>query len=143
MKRQGVYDDELGTPYESSVRSSCSSDLSAPATPCSVNQGSHDFARVKFDVDTTYRRQRHCHANISFTSFQPSSWNEEEESDEERRFTYSFMATPAFGLDSDTRPIDNYRTRKRFSMPNPSVCAVPPGPLVSRFSSDSDNISPV
>ena len=137
---RGVYDDEPGTPYESSSRSSCSSDLSTPATPCSVNQGNHDFARVK--LDATYGRQRHCHAKIGFTSFQPSSWEaKEKESDEEHRFTYSFMATPAF--DSDTRPIDSYRTRKRFSMPNPSVCAVPPGPLVSRFSSDSDNISPV
>ena len=138
---RGVYDDEPGTPYESSARSSsCSSDLSTPATPCSVNQGNHDFARVK--LDATYGRQRHGHGKIGFTSFQPSSWEEEEESDEEHRFTYSFMATSASRLDSDTRPRDNYRTRKRCSMPNPSVCA-PPEPLVSRFSSDSDNISPV
>ena len=137
---RGVYDDEPGSPYDSSARSSCSSDSSTPATPCSVNQGNHDFARVKLDVDATYGRQRHCHAKINFTSFQPASWEEEEEeNDEEHRFTYSFMATSAFRLDSNTRPIDNYRTRKRFSMPNPSVCAVPPGPLVSRFSSDSDN----
>jgi serine/threonine protein kinase len=137
---RGVYDDEPGTPYEFPARSSssCSSDISTPATPCSVNQGNHDFTRVK--LDATYGRQRHCHAN---TSFQPSMW-EEEESDEEHHFTYSFMATPAFRLGSDTRPIDSYRTRKRFSMPDPSVCAVPPGPLVSRFSSDSDNnMSPV
>ena len=92
---RGVYDDEPGTPYESSLRSSCSSDLSTPATPCSVNQANHNFARVK--LDATYGRQRHCHAKIGFTSFLPSSW--EEESNEEHRFTYSFMATP------DTRPI--------------------------------------
>lgn len=135
---RGVYDDEPGTPYESSARSSsCCSDLSTPATPCSVNEGIHDFARVK--LDATYGRQRNRNAKNGFTSFQPSSW-EEEESDEELHFTYSFMATPAIRLDSNTRPIDNYRTRKRFSMPN---CAVPSGPLVSRFSSDSDIISPV
>ena len=132
---RGVYDDEPGTSYESSARSSsCSSDFSTPATPCSVNQGNHDFARVK--LDATYGRQRHCHVKVGFTSFQPSSW---EESDEEHRFTYSFMATPAIRHNSDTRPIDSYRTRKRLSMPN---CVVP-GPLVSRFSSDSDNISQV
>ena len=136
---RGVYDDEPGTPYESSARSSsCSSDLSTPATPCSVNRGNHDFARVK--LDTTYGRQHRCHG---FPYFQPSSWEKEEESDEEHHFTYSFMATPASRLDPDTRPIYSYRTRKRFSMPNPSVCAVPPEPLVSRFSSDSDNTSPV
>ena len=130
---RGVYDDEPGTPYEPSARSSCSSDVSTPATPCSVNQGSHDFARVK--LDAKYVRQRRCHTKNGFTSFQSSSW--EEESDEEHHFTYSFMETPAIRLE-DTRPIDSYRTRKRFSMPN---CAVSPGPLVSRFSSDSDNIS--
>ena len=134
---RGVYDDEPGTPYESSARSSsCSSDLSTPATPCSVNRDNHDFPHAKLD---TYIRQRHCHAKIGFTSFQPSSW---EESEEEHLFTYSFMVTPTSRLDSDTSPIDGYRTRKRFSMPNPSVCAVPQ-PLVSRFSSDSDNVSPV
>ena len=131
---RGVYDDEPSTPYESSARSSCSSDLSTPATPCSIDQSNHDFARVKHDA--TYGRQRHCHG---FTSFKPSSWEEEGESNEERRFTYSFMTTPAIGLDSDIRPINNYRTHKRFSMPN---CAVP-GSLVSKFSTDSDNISPV
>jgi hypothetical protein len=142
---RGVYDDEPGTPYtESSARSSsCSSDLSTPATPCSVNQGNHDFARVK--LDDTYVRQRHCHSKIGFTSFQPSSWEEEVESEEEHHFTYSFMATPASRLKSDTRPMDNYRTRKRFSMPNPSASAVPPGAIVSKFSSDSEleSISPV
>ena len=79
---RGVYDDEPGTP--SSARSSCSSDLSVPATPFSVDQGNHDFARVK--LDATYGRQRHCHAKIGSTSFQPSSW-EEEENDEEHCFT--------------------------------------------------------
>jgi hypothetical protein len=53
------------------------------------------------------------------------------------------MVTPVSKHDSHTRPIDGHRKRKRFSMPNPSVYPVPPGPLVSRFSSDSDSIFPV
>ena len=126
----------LGSPYESSARSSCSSDLFTPATPCSLNQDEHDFARVRLDVDPTYHRQRHFQAKINSTSFLESSW---EESDEEDCFT-SFMATPASKINSDTRPIDDSRTRKRFSMPNPFVHAEP---LVSRFSSDYNSISPV
>ena len=136
-----AYNDEPGTPYESSARSSCSSE-STPTTPYSLNQADHDFARVELNVDATYGRRRHCHAKInSFTSFQQSLW--EEENDEEHRFTSSFMATPASKLDSDMRPIGSPRRRKRFSMPNPPIYAAPPGPLVSRFSSDSDCISSV
>ncbi|KAF8800575.1 kinase-like protein [Phlegmacium glaucopus] len=135
-----VYDYESGTPYESSTRSSCSSDVSTPATPCSLNQDDHDFSRVKLNVDATYARQHHYHAKTSsFTSLQESSW---EENDEEHLFTSSFTTTTA-KVDADTTPINGFRKRKRLSMPNPPVYAEPPGPLVSRFSSDSDSISPV
>jgi len=131
---------EPGTPYESSTRSSCSSDVSTPATPCSLNQDDHEFACVKLKVDA---RQSHCHAKTSsFTSLQESFW-EEESAEEHHRFTSSFIATPPSKVDSDTRPIDGHRKRKRLSMPNPSIYAVPPGPLVSRFSSDSDSISSI
>jgi hypothetical protein len=126
-----VWDNEPGTAYESSARSSCSSE-SSPTTPYSLNQDDHDFAHVQVNVEATYGE--HCHAKISsFTSFQQSWWEEEESNGEHR--TSSFMPTLASKLDSDTRP------QKRFSMPNPSFYAVPSGPLVSRFSSDSGSIS--
>ena len=114
-----AYNDEPGTPYESSTRSSCSSG-STPTTPY---QDDHDFARVRFDVDATYSRQHHCRSSL--TSFQQSFW---EESNDEHCFTSE--------LDSDTRLTGGDKTWKRFSLPN-SV------PLLSRFSSDSDSISPV
>ena len=129
-----VDDAERSTPYESSARSSCSSDLSTPATPCSVNRD--DFARVKLNVDATYSQQRHHRKINSFTSFQESSW--EEESDEEHLFPS--LPSSSSKLVSNTRPINGHRTRKRFSMPNSSGYVAPPGPLVSRFSSDSDSI---
>ena len=134
---RAVYDDEPGTPYQSSWRSSCSSDLSTPLTPCSLDQDDHDdFARVKFNLDTSYSRQRRCHAKISScTSFQESSW--EGEGDEEHHFPPSLIGTPASKPESDARPMDGHRTRRRFSMPKY------PGRLVSRFSSDSDSISSV
>ena len=132
-----VYDDEPGTPYESSTRSCSSSDASAPVTPSSLNHANHDFGCVQ--VDARYDPHRHCHAKVgSFMSFQESSW--EEEGSEEHRFASSFMAIPASKDDSDTRSIGVHRKRKRFSIPNPAAY---PGPLVSRFSSDSDGISSV
>ncbi|KAF8966558.1 kinase-like domain-containing protein [Flammula alnicola] len=132
-----MYDVELHAPYESSGRSSYTSDSSLPATPSS-------FAATDcgFDVDSMYDRQRYYSADSTiFPSFGGTSIAD---TDDNRFASSVFLATPVveskpFFHRPDTAYMDGYQTQKRYSSPNTSMYSVAEAELRSHFSDDEDD----
>ncbi|KAF9475709.1 kinase-like protein, partial [Pholiota conissans] len=119
-----TYDDEVHTPYETSGRSSYTSDSSLPATPSSL-----EFTDCGFDVASTYDHEQYYDAESTiYPSFGGTSASE---TTDDNRFASSvFLATPVveskpFPFNRpDAAYMDGYRTQKRYSSPNTSVYSV-------------------
>lgn len=118
-----VYDEGVRTPYETSGRSTYTSDSSSPATPNSVEFPDRTFERAQ-----AYDHERYYDAE---SPMYPSFNNTSTTDTDDNRFASSvFLATPMVESKpfpfprSDAAYRDGYRTQKRYSSPNTSVYSV-------------------